>query len=295
MIIILLENYRKQKLWICLINTYFKIIYYLKNKTMNIKRLYINIIFLFIYLLSFSQAIDSSFFINTAFEGGEKLQYKVKYGIINGGKATLVINIIPSGYSYLYHIKALARTTGAVGTMVKIRDVYESYVEIHSGFPVKSIRNIYENKYTSYNEVLFFRDSNYVQSLKSGIHRVPPNVLDILSAFYYARRYLFKNGIKKNNIITLNTFFDDELLPIKLKFKEKEKIKTKFGKISCLRFVPLLGKKSPFKKEEDMQIWVTADNNFIPVKIRVKLPIGKLKCDIINFSNIKNKNGVLKK
>ena len=259
------------------------------------KRIYITITVLFFHLLSFGQLTDSASHINTAFEGGEKLQYKVKYGIINGGKATLAIDIIPYGYTYIYHIRALARTTGTVGAMVTIRDVYESFVEIHSGYPIKSVRNIYENKYTAYDEVLFFRDSNFVRSMKSGIHKVPPNVLDILSAFYYARRYLFSNGIKKGNIITLNTFFDDELLPIKLKFKGKTKVKTKFGKITCLRFVPLLEKNSPFKKEEQMQIWVTADKNYIPVKIRVKLPVGKIKCDIINFHNIKNKNGVLKK
>ncbi len=259
------------------------------------KRLYITITVLIYYLSAFGQVATSTSYINTAFKGGEKIQYKVKYGIINGGKATLAINIVPYGYSYIYHIKALARTTGTVGTMFTIRDVYESFVEIHSGYPIKSVRNIYEHKYTSYNEVLFFRDSNYVESLKKGRHKVPSNVLDVLSAFYYARRYLFDNGVKKGKIITLNTFFDNELFPIKLKFKGKEKVKTKFGKITCLKFIPLLGKKSPFKKEDDMKIWVTADKNFIPVKIRIKLPIGKLKCDIIDFINIKNENGVLKK
>ena len=262
---------------------------------MNTKRLYINFIVFFIYTVSFGQDVDSNKYINTAFEAGEKISYKVKYGIINGGKATLSINIIPHGYSYIYHIKALARTTGTVGSMFTIRDVYESFAEVHSGYPIKSIRNIYENKYTSYNEVLFFRESNTVRSLKTGTHKVPPNVLDVLSAFYYARRYLFSNGVEKGKTITLNTFFDNELLPIKLKFKGKEKVRTKFGKITCLRFVPLLGKKSPFKKEDDMKIWVTADKNFIPVKIRIKLPIGKLKCDITDFVNIKNKKGMLQK
>ena len=261
---------------------------------MIVNRLYIFVIFFFINSLSFSQDIDSAFYINTAFQSGEKISYKVKYGVINGGEASLSINIVPSGYTFLYHIKALAKTTGMVGSMVTIRDVYESFVEIHSGYPIKSVRNISEHKYTSYNEVLFYRDSNYVKSLKSGKQIMPENVLDILSAFYYARRYLFSNGVKKGKIITLNTFFDDELLPIKLKFKNKEKVKTKFGKINCLRFVPLLGKKSPFKNEDQMQIWVTADENYIPVKIRVKLPIGKLKCDILDFENIKNKDGELR-
>ena len=104
---------------------------------MIVRQLYLTYIFLFIYSISFSQDIDSAFFINTAFKSSEKISYKVKYGVISGGEASLSINMVSSGYSYLYHIKALAKTTGVVGAMVTIRDIYESYVEIHSGFPGK--------------------------------------------------------------------------------------------------------------------------------------------------------------
>ncbi len=243
----------------------------------------------------FAQKSDSAFYINTAFDGGEKLKYKVKYGLIRGGEASMVINTEPVGYTYVFHIKAFAKTTGMVGAMVKIFDVYESYVDIVSGYPIKSIRNIRENNYLKYNEVLFFREQGFLQSVNSGKHKCPRNVLDVLSAFYYARRYLFSNKLKKNDIIDLYTFFDEEFFPIKAKFKKIEKTRTKFGKIMCLKFIPLLGDKSPFKKEEDFEVWITADNNFIPVKIRVKLPIGSLKCELIDFANIKNRNGQLRK
>ncbi|MBN1251872.1 MAG: DUF3108 domain-containing protein [Bacteroidales bacterium] len=262
---------------------------------MILRRLEIIYIFLIFNSVSFSQKIDSSFFINTAFQSGEKISYKVRYGVIKGGEASLSINLEPSGYSYIYHITALAKTTGVIGSMVTIRDIYESYTEVHSGLPIKSVRNILEHHYTSYNEVLFFRDSGYVKSLKSGKHEVPSDILDILSAFYFARRYLFSNGLEKGKIITLNTFFDDELFLIKLKYKAKEKVKTKFGKINCLKFVPIIEKKSPFKKEEQMEIWITADENYIPVKIRINLPVGNLKCDIIDFEELKNINGELNK
>ena len=250
---------------------------------------------LFISIIVNSQEKDSAFYVNTAFLSQEKLLYKVRYGLIKGGEASMSINTIPVGDAYLLHIKAVARTTGVVGAMVTILDVYESYVDFVTGYPVKSVRNIRESGYTSYNEVLFFRDQGFLRSIKSGDHKAPSNVMDVLSAFYYARRYLFSHQLKKDEIIDLYTFFDDEFFPIKVKFKKIEKVKTKFGKISCLRFVPVLGDKSLFKKEEQFQVWVTADDNFIPVKIRVKLPVGSLKCDIIDFEGIKNQYGQLRK
>jgi len=232
--------------------------------------------------------------VNTAFNAGEKLFYKVNYGLIKGGEASLTIDAVPVGNTYLYYIKAFAETTGVIGAMVTIRDTYESYVNIHSGLPVKSIRNIREHNFTAYNEVLFFHDKNYIQSLKSGKHDTPPGILDILSAFYFARRHLFSTVLKKGEIIKLRTFFDDEIFNLDLKYKNTEKIKSKFGKINCYRFVPATTLGGTFNKEDQLQIWVTADKNYIPVKIRVKVPLGSLKCDLIGFEGIKNKNGELK-
>ncbi len=260
------------------------------------KKVYFIILFLLVVIkVATSQESDTAYFVNTAFKGNEKLQYKVGYGLIKGGEASMIINSVAVGDTYLHHIKAVAKTTGVVGAMFTIYDTYESYVDIFSGYPLKSVRNIRENKYTSYNEVLFFREQGFLRSLKSGDHEAPSNVLDILSAFYYARRYLFTNRLEKNEVIDLYTFFDDEFFPIKVKFKRIEKVRTKFGRIMCLKFIPLLGDKSPFKKEEQFQVWITADKNFIPVKIRVKLPVGSLKCDIIDFDGIKNIDGQLRK
>ncbi len=249
---------------------------------------------LFLFYNSFAQSKKEVPYVNTAFNAGEVLKYKVQYGIIKGGEASLTIDIVPNGHSYLYHIKAVAETVGVVGAMVTIRDIYESFVEIPSGLPVKAIRNIREHNYTFYDEYWFFQDSNYVQTITSGKHDVPDGILDVLSAFYFARRYLFRNDLKKNQIIPMKAFFDDKIYDLDVKYKNTESIKTKFGKIKCHRFVPATSLKGTFKKEEELQIWVTADENYIPVKIRVKLPIGKLKCDLIDYQNIKNKTGVLR-
>ncbi len=242
-----------------------------------------------------SQKRDSIFIENTAFQTGETIKYNVKYGLIKGGEASMSINLIPVGYSYAYHVKAVARTTGVIAGFVKIRDIYESMIDIETGYPIKAIRNIREQKYTYYNEVLFDRKKNVVVSLKSGEHKVPPNTLDILSAFYYARRYLFKNKLKKNDIINMVTFFDDEIFLLKIRFKKIEKVKTRFGKIKCMKFVPVIEKGSSFKKESDLRIWVSNDKNFIPVRIRVDLPVSQIKVEIIDFSGTKNISQMKKK
>ncbi|MEA3452644.1 MAG: DUF3108 domain-containing protein [Bacteroidota bacterium] len=250
------------------------------------------LVLVFSNLLLFSQINIDSITNNNAYKPGEKLVYDIRYGAIKGGEASLTIDIIPSGEDFYYYVKAKAVTTGVATKFARIYDVYESYFSISNGYPVKSIRNIRENNYMSYNEVLFYRNKNYVYSINTGKHWIPKNALDILSAFYFARRHVFHNHLSKNQTINLPIYFEDKLYQIKLKFKEKDVIRSKFGRIECLKFVPLVDINNPFKKEDDMQIWFSDDGNFIPIKIKMKSKIGTVKAKLIGYDNLKNPLGV---
>ena len=247
---------------------------------------------IFLHISSFSQKakIDSAY-LNTAFNVGEKLKYEVKYGLIKGGEAQMGLSLFPNGDSYVYYVKAIAYTTGMAAKLTYLRDIYESYIDIKSGYPIKSARNIHENNHTLYNEILFFRKDNYVISLNSGKHTIPYNTLDLLSAFYFARRHLFEKKLEKNDKISLITFHEEKIFPIHIKYIKTENVRTKFGKISCLKFIPIIEKDSPFKKEEDFQVWFSNDGNYIPVKIQMKLPVGSIYAKLIGFENLKNPFG----
>lgn len=241
----------------------------------------------------FAQNIDiDSITQNGAYKPGEELIYSIKYGLLKGGEAKLEIKVIQSGIDFYYYVKAEAVTTGIATKFAKIYDVYESYIDIKNGYPIKSVRNIKEGRYTYYNEVLFYRDQNFVISLnKPGKIYIPSNTLDLLSAFYYARRHIFKHQLKKDEEINLITFFDNELYPVTIKFKKKEVIKSKFGRVKCLKFVPVLKKDNPFKSEDDLQIWFSDDGNYIPIRIKMKAKVGTIKAELVKFSNLKNNFG----
>jgi len=253
-----------------------------------------SLLFLFILLtLGLKSQINiDSVTANSVYQPGEKLVYSITYGAVKGGEASLTIDLLPSGDTYYYYVRASAVTTGLATNFAKIYDVYESYISISNGYPVKAVRNIREGKYTQYNEYLFYQSQNYVSSLNTGKHTIPANTLDILSAFYFARRHLFSRDFSKNETINLTTFFEEKVFPIKIKFKEKEKVKTKFGKVMCLKFVPVLEQNNPFKKEDDLQIWFSDDGNYIPVKIKMKSPIGAINAVLIEYENLKNPLGI---
>jgi hypothetical protein len=49
----------------------------------------------------------------------------------------------------------------------------------------------------------------------------------------------------------------------------------------------LLLKGNTFKGGEDMAVWVTDDNNHVPVRIESKLSVGSIKVDLKDYQNLK--------
>ena len=165
------------------------------------KKIFSLVIFLLTSIAAFSQVtqgeILEKYKVNTAFEPGEELVYDLKYGFVKAGEFKIKVYLVPVGYDYLFHVVAKCYTTGLASKLARIYDVYESYFDLNTGLPMKAVRNVTENNYKRYNEDLFFQDSSVVYSMKSGRHKLPKNTLDIISAFYYARRFIFDQKYEK--------------------------------------------------------------------------------------------------
>lgn len=217
---------------------------------------------------------------------GETLHYSLHYGWINGGIASLRIKEIDLSGKKIHYAKAVVKTIGITDMLYKVRDIYQSYIDAQTGLPLKSIRDISESGYKWYNEVKFRHSDNKVISLRSGEHEVPENILDVLSALYYIRRGLLKDLSIGDNV-QINTFFDDKVYPMVIRYLGTEKIKTKFGKIMCLKFSPVVEVGRVFDKEDDLTIWITDDENSIPLRIQMNLFLGSVKCDLVSFSDLK--------
>ncbi|MCX7861572.1 MAG: DUF3108 domain-containing protein [Bacteroidales bacterium] len=239
----------------------------------------------------FSQPPEQKF---TAFKHGEFLQYLVYYGFINGGYAMLKVSDFEMNQKKYFHAVASGYSTGIADKLFKVRDVYETFVDYETGLPVKAIRNISEDTYKYYDEVLFNRKENIVISKRKGKVNVPENTMDILSAFYYARNNCFKN-LKTGDIITLETYFDDGMFTLQIRYKGTETIKSSLGKINCLKFSPVVEPGRIFDTQDDVTIWISNDNNFIPVRIQFDLLVGSIKADLVKYENLKHNFAILKK
>jgi hypothetical protein len=257
------------------------------------------LLFFFVSLLSFFPLIAQvnfnsvkNFLENSAFQSGEVLKYEVSYGIIKGGVAELNLDVVNQGGDWFYYSRAVAQTAGVAAKLFTIYDVYDSFFSIDDGLPIRATRNIREEKYLKYNEILFRRSDSTLFSLLSGQKKIPAETLDVLSAFYFARRYLFKEVVNIGDTIHLLTYFDDKLYDINIALEKKELIRTKFGKINVLKFSPVIDGKL-FTEKNQMEVWFTNDLNFIPILIRIDLHLSKINCQLIDYTGLKSKKSEL--
>ncbi|RIA08405.1 uncharacterized protein DUF3108 [Flavobacteriaceae bacterium MAR_2010_72] len=229
-----------------------------------------------------------------AFKDGEWFKFEMSYsGFLKAGNATLEVKETSYKGKPVYHVVGKGWTTGAIKWFFKVKDRYESYFDKYTGLPYKSIRQIDEGGHTKDIEIEFdHKDKKaYVNNKKHkthGVYATEKDVQDMVSAFYYLRNNYDTSTIKEGDVVSLNMFFDEENFKFRLKFLGRETIKTEFGKVNALMFRPYVMAGRVFKEQESLTLWVSADDNKIPLKIKADLAVGSLRADLEAFRGLKH-------
>lgn len=225
---------------------------------------------------------------NSAFKEGEKLRYRVTYGFLDAGEVNLSVSSTGKKGEgrELYHVKGVGKTLGAFNAFYKVHDVYESYIDKKSMMPWYFVRNVDEGGYTINQNYTFKQNLSKVNNGEKDF-KVDMGIQDMISSFYKARTLNMK-GMKVGKVFSFKCFMDDEVYTMKIKYKGTEEIKIRKGKFKCYKFVPVVQTGRYFENEEDVQFWVTADKNRIPVLVKAKIPVGTVKMHLVEWNGLKN-------
>ena len=68
----------------------------------------------------------------------------------------------------------------------------------------------------------------------------------------------------------------------------KETIKVSGNKYRSLKFHPVIQEGRIFEKEEDLNVWVTDDENKIPLLAQAKVMIGSIKMELTDYKGLAN-------
>lgn len=230
----------------------------------------------------------------STFEGGEWFKFKLSYsGWFKAGEATLTVTDERYKDKPVYHIRGEGVTTGMAKLFFNVEDHYETYVDQKTILPYLFVRKIDEGGHTKDKIIEFDQQLQkaYVfdkKHNKRSTYDTPAAVHDMISSFYYLRDQIDIDKLEEGKETGLDMFFDEENFKFKLRFLGREVITTPFGKVNTLVFRPLVQAGRIFKEKESLTLWVSADKNKIPLRIKADLAVGSLKADLEAYKGLKH-------
>ena len=219
------------------------------------------------------------------FAPGERLDFRVRWGIIPAARATLrvlpmtTVNGVPC-----YHFVATARTRPLVDLFYKVRDRIDAYCD------ARMTRSLfYRERRLARNEknvtVSFDWKHRVARYSRNGKKRAPvallPGTFDPLSIFYAFRLAVLTEGGEIDRPVSDGK----KCVMGKARVIRKERIRVPCGTFATYLVEPDLAHiGGVFKKSRGakLRIWVSADRRRIPVRIKSRVSVGSFVADLVS-------------
>jgi hypothetical protein len=225
---------------------------------------------------------------NKAFKEGEKLTFDVNYGFVTAGIAVMEITRVKriSGRK-AYNVVFTVNTVPSFDWIFKVRDRYETYIDVEGLFPWRFEQHIREGSF-SRDFSAFFDQRRQKAKTSSGEYEVPEYVNDILSAFYLARTFDYSN-LKISDMILMQNFYKDKVYDLNVKYLGKDRISVEAGTFDCVVVEPLVQEGGLFKSEGSIIVWLTDDDLRVPVRVKTKVVIGSIDSELTKYEGLAGK------
>ena len=252
-------------------------------------------------LLQTSTAADAVFREEHSYEVGEKASYSLyfNWGFIwvHAGYCNFRVQDKKFNGKHVNSLSVAGVTTKTFDKMYCIRDTFETYIDPATDKPVKYFEYKHENSYISrltydykYDELgadVKMRKVKRSGKVKEADLRLDTKTFDLITSCYHFRD-LDNDKLEPGQMVPFNMAFDDDTYALGLKFKERTTVTLKNGeKYKALKFMPKLITGDLFKDEDDMAVYVTDDQNHIPLMVEAKIKVGYVKAMLDNVSHNK--------
>jgi hypothetical protein len=229
------------------------------------------------------------------FKVGEELDYKLKYGFFTAAETAIRVEESDKKFEGhpAFHIIADAKTAGSFDVFYKVRNRYETYVDQSTLLPYFYTENRKESNYRHSDNVTFNHQDDKITANK-GVFPFKGKVFDFLSAYYFSRS-IDISKIRVGDKFSIPYFLEDGIHSLEITYVGKEKISGALGDFNCLKFNPEIIPGRVFKKNSKLYLWITDDQNRIPVKAHVELIVGSVTMDLTGAKNLKYALNPLKK
>ncbi len=162
--------------------------------------------------------------------------------------------------------------------------------------PKRFFRNVQEKKYSRYNKFLFDQNTGKVTTWqgKSASEAelstidIGPCIHDMISILYYVRNMNF-DQLSVGETIPVDIFLEEEYpLTVRVLGKNEEKRIKGLGKFKTHHFSPEVVAGEVFNEDTQMSVWVTADQNKIPLMIESPVSVGQVRVILQTYKGLRH-------
>ena len=212
----------------------------------------------------------------------EKLVYHVYWSGIKAGSASLEVENTPEGTT----ITSRTTSAGFISMFYKVEDLAQSIL-YPDGYPRTYILKIREGRHTRDKATFFEAKSNNGAQKVTHLNKLDNEetkfdlerqAFDPLSGLYAIRKRRLVVGQSES----IDIFDSKKLWSVEVQVLRKEHISMPAGEFDTIVIKPLLQSEGIFMKKGEIYIWLTDDEQKIPVMMKSKVKIGSIIAKLVS-------------
>lgn len=232
---------------------------------------------------------------NHSWQGGEEVTYKIYYQLnfiwIPAGVATFKVKDLGDTYKAVID----GKTISAFEWFYEVNDHYESVIDKKTLLPISFSRNIQEGKFVWWDKFTFDQKNHKVHAVKGWPDKptkyyqanVSGCMHDMISIIYNIRNANF-DQFRAGQQFDIRVFVEEEY-PLKVEVRSKNvDVKVRgIGRHKTHLIRPQVVSGHFFNEDTRMDIYMSADDNRIPLMIESPVSVGKIKAVLTSYKGLK--------
>ena len=238
---------------------------------------------------------------NYPFKEGESLTliFHYRWGIVNAdlGKGSVRLDTATLNGVPVFHCTAIGRTYKFYDNFFTVRENFQSWFTKDGLVPLRFTRDTHEGDYRCKNDFIYRWDegneridANLYTSKRGARTVVLPLskcVFDLPSLYYMARN-MDLSKVRPDVKYPMTFVIDDDVFNVYFIYRGKEiKYVEGIGKVRTIKFAAKLLQGEVFKGDGDMTLWITDDENRIPVYIEAPIKVGFINARLGGYSGLR--------
>ncbi len=233
------------------------------------------------------------------FKDGEKVIYDVEYKMgktwVSAGKVRFLVKDSTFNNKPCLYLEGKGKSLKSYDWFFKVRDKYASFISKESYKPIHFIRRVREGEFYLDLDYDFNYDkltAEIKEKKKDGemeeIIKIEKCSYDIMTSVYFSRAIDF-TSLFIGDTVGIDIVLDRQIFPnVGIVYKGKRKITDQNGKkLNCIHFQLDLIEGTIFKENEKMDVYVSDDENKVPIYIETEIIVGSIRVYAKSISGTK--------